>query len=208
MRVDLKSLFVTGIFATTVAGLVFTAHTSARAPQQTTAPAEFVVTNGKIVTVEDGAPEAQALAASGGKIVAIGTNADIKRLIGPGTEVIDAKGQLVIPGFIEGHGHYNGVGTARLNLNLMNVKNWDEIVAMVAERVKTAKPGEWILAPGEVGQGAAAERRRLPAARVTEQGLAKQPGVPHSRERPRQFREREGDGTLRRDGQDTQSLGR
>jgi predicted amidohydrolase YtcJ len=61
---------------------------------------------------------------------------------------VDAKGQLVIPGFIEGHGHYTGVGTARLNLNLMNVKNWDEVVAMVAERVKTAKPGEWILGRG------------------------------------------------------------
>jgi predicted amidohydrolase YtcJ len=58
------------------------------------------------------------------------------------------KGQLVLPGFIEGHGHFSGVGTARLNLNLMNVKNWDEVVAMVAERVKTAKPGEWILGRG------------------------------------------------------------
>ena len=148
MRVYVKSLFVTGLFGASVGGLLLTAHTSARAPQQASAPAEFVLTNGKVVTVEDGAPQAQAVAASGGKIVAIGSNGDIKTFIGPNTEVVDAKGQLVIPGFIEGHGHYTGVGTARLNLNLMNVKNWDEVVAMVAERVKTAKPGEWILGRG------------------------------------------------------------
>ena len=148
MRVNFKSFFVTSLFATAVAGMVFTAHTSARAPQQAAAPAEFVLTNGKVVTVEDGVPDAQAVAASGGKIIAIGTNADIKKFVGPKTEVVDAKGQLVIPGFIEGHGHYTGVGTARLNLNLMNVKNWDEVVSMVAERVKTAKPGEWILGRG------------------------------------------------------------
>ena len=148
MYTSFKSVTASVAFAIAVAALVYTTHTSARAPQQASAPAEFVLTNGKVVTVEDGAPQAQAVAASGGKIVAIGSNGDIKTFIGPNTEVIDAKGQLVIPGFIEGHGHYTGVGTARLNLNLMNVKNWDEVVAMVAERVKTAKPGEWILGRG------------------------------------------------------------
>ena len=57
-------------------------------------------------------------------------------------------GQLVIPGFVEGHGHFTGVGEAQLNLNLMNVRSWDEIVAMVAEAVKTAKPGQWIRGRG------------------------------------------------------------
>ena len=148
MHSSFKSLTASAAFTIAVAALVYTAHTAARAPEQGTTPAEFVLTNGKVVTVEDGAPQAQAIAASGGKIVALGTDADIKKFIGPKTEVIDARGQLVIPGFIEGHGHYNGVGTARLNLNLMNVKNWDEVVALVAERVKTAKPGEWILGRG------------------------------------------------------------
>jgi predicted amidohydrolase YtcJ len=100
------------------------------------------------VTVEDGAPEAQAVAAAGGKIVAVGTTVEIQKYVGPRTEVIDAKGQLVLPGFIEGHGHYTGIGTARLNLNLTTAKSWEDIVAMVAERVKTAKPGEWIYGRG------------------------------------------------------------
>jgi predicted amidohydrolase YtcJ len=100
------------------------------------------------VTVEDGAPDAQAVAIRGGRIAAVGTSAEIKAQIGASTQVIDAQGQLVIPGFIEGHGHFNGIGTTELGLKLMNAKTWDEIVAMVAARAKTAKPGEWIYGRG------------------------------------------------------------
>jgi hypothetical protein len=145
----LKNVVAATTFAILVTGLAFTTtRTSARAPQQTTEPADLVVTNGKVVTVEDGAPEAQAVASRGGKIVAVGTNAEIQKLVGPKTEVIDVKGQLVIPGFIEGHGHFSGIGTAELGLKLMDTTSWDQIVAMVAERVKTAKPGEWIYGRG------------------------------------------------------------
>jgi predicted amidohydrolase YtcJ len=110
-------------------------------------PADLVLLNGKIVTLEAPA-EVQALAARGGRVVALGSNADIKRLAGQNTEVIDANGQLVIPGFIEGHGHFTGVGQAQLQLNLMKAASWDEIVAMVAEAAKTAKPGQWIYGRG------------------------------------------------------------
>ena len=58
------------------------------------------------------------------------------------------RGSCVTPGFIEGHGHFTGVGEAQLNLNLMNVTSWDAIVAMVGEAVKTAKPGQWIVGRG------------------------------------------------------------
>ena len=148
MKTHIRGVIVATSFAVAVTGLAFSARTLARAPQATAQPAELVLTNGKVVTVEDGVPEAQAIASAGGRIVAVGTSADIKRFIGPKTEVIDLQGQLVIPGFIEGHGHFTGVGTARLNLNLMNAKTWDEIVAIVAERVKTARPGEWIYGRG------------------------------------------------------------
>ncbi|HEY0872133.1 MAG TPA: amidohydrolase [Vicinamibacterales bacterium] len=147
MNTTVRSVLAAGLLGALVLALAISARSTA-APEQATTPAELVITNGKVVTVEDGAPEAQAVAASGGKIVAIGSNADIKKYIGPATEVIDVKGQLVIPGFIEGHGHFTGIGTAELGLKLMNAKTWDEIVAMVAERVKTAKPGEWIYGRG------------------------------------------------------------
>ncbi|HET7696807.1 MAG TPA: amidohydrolase [Vicinamibacterales bacterium] len=111
-------------------------------------PADLVLTNGRIVTVEDAQPEAQAIAISKDRIQAIGSAADIKAMIGPSTRVIDLQGQLAIPGFIESHGHFAGVGGAQLQLNLMNVESWDKILMMVAEAVSRAKPGEWIYGRG------------------------------------------------------------
>jgi predicted amidohydrolase YtcJ len=146
MKSSIRGTMAALSFTVVVGALAFSARPDARAAQQQ--PADLVITNGKVVTVEDAAPEAEAVAAAAGKIVAVATSAEIQKFVGPKTEVIDAKGQLVIPGFIEGHGHYTGIGTARLNLNLTAAKSWDDIVAMVAERVKTAKPGEWILGRG------------------------------------------------------------
>jgi predicted amidohydrolase YtcJ len=111
-------------------------------------PATLVLHKGKVVTVDDKKPEAQAVAARGDTIVAVGTNEEIAPYIGDGTRVIDLQGRLAIPGFIEGHGHFTGVGQARIILNLMNVKNWDEIVAMVKDAAAKAQPGEWILGRG------------------------------------------------------------
>ena len=131
--------------------LTAAATLAAQAPRGGTAvapPADLVLTNGRIVTVEDGQPEAEAIAISKDKIQAIGSAADIKSMIGPSTQVIDLKGQLAIPGFIESHGHFGGVGGAQLQLNLMNVESWDKILMMVAEAVSRAKPGEWIYGRG------------------------------------------------------------
>ena len=131
---------------------------SARAPvpdertaghqQPAATPADLVLTNGRVVTVDDGLPEAQAIAVIGDRIAALGSAADIKRYVGPNTKVIDVKGQLVMPGFTEGHGHFTGVGESQLQLNLMKVQTWDEIVAMVEQAAKTAKPGQWIRGRG------------------------------------------------------------
>ena len=115
---------------------------------QTVSPADLVLTNGRVVTVEESQPEAQAIAVTGDRIVAVGSSGDIRPYVGPATKVVDVNGQLVIPGFVEGHGHFTGVGAAQLNLNLMNARSWDEIVAMVAEAVKTARPGQWIRGRG------------------------------------------------------------
>jgi len=136
---------IAGLFITVTAGLSGITALISQSPQQP--PAEFVILNGKIVTLDTPA-EVQALAARGGRIVALGSNADIRRLAGQTTEVIDANGQLVIPGFIEGHGHFTGVGQAQLQLNLRQAASWDEIVAMVADAAKNAKPGQWIYGRG------------------------------------------------------------
>ena len=116
------------------------------APQ--VAPADLVVRGGRIITVDDLMPEAQALAARGGRIVAIGSSAAVAPYIGPATQVIELGGQVAIPGFIEGHGHFTGVGENRINLDFMNTKSWDEIVHLVAQAVENAKPGQWIIGRG------------------------------------------------------------
>ncbi len=130
--------------------LAFVLAIVARAtPQQPPAvPADLVLTNGRVVTVDDAVPEAQAIAIEGDRIAAIGSSADIRRYIDASTQVIDLQGQLAIPGFIDGHAHFMGVGEAQLNLNLMSTTSWEQIVAMVAEAVKKAKPGEWIVGRG------------------------------------------------------------
>ncbi len=111
-------------------------------------PADLVLTNGKIVTVDKTMPEAQALAAKDGVIIAVGSNKDIEHYITEETNVIDLEGKLAIPGFIEGHGHFTSLGKSKLRLDLMNAKNWDEIVALVKNAVQEGKPGEWILGRG------------------------------------------------------------
>ena len=111
-------------------------------------PADLVVRNGKLVTEEDRAPQAQGLAARGGRIVAMGSNQTVDALIGPSTRVIDLRGRLAIPGFIEGHGHLTALGESKMTLDLRGAKNWDEIVAMVATAAGKAKPGAWILGSG------------------------------------------------------------
>jgi len=110
--------------------------------------ADLVLRNGRVVTLEQAAPEAQALAARGGKIVAIGTSEAMAKFIGPSTRVVDLRGRLAIPGFIEGHGHFTALGASKMMLDLRDAKNWDEIVAMVAAATKEAKPGTWILGSG------------------------------------------------------------
>lgn len=110
--------------------------------------ADLVLRGGKIVTVDPSLPEAQALAAKDGRIVAVGSNADIDRFIGDGTEVVDLDGQLAIPGLIEGHAHFMNLGRFKLQLNLMDVANWDEVVSVVAAAVADAEPGELITGRG------------------------------------------------------------
>ncbi len=110
--------------------------------------ADLVLRNGRVVTLEQAAPEAKALAARGGKIVAIGSSEAMAKFIGPSTRVIDLAGRLAIPGFIEGHGHFTALGASKMTLDLRDAKNWDEIVAMVSAAVKEAKPGTWILGSG------------------------------------------------------------
>jgi len=117
-------------------------------PQPAVEPADLVLLNGKIITVDDVRPEAEALAARAGILVAIGTRYEIEPLIGPQTEVLDLEGAVAVPGFIEGHGHFMGLGDFRSQLDLRQARSWDAIVAQVAAAVAEAEPGQWIRGRG------------------------------------------------------------
>lgn len=98
--------------------------------------------------MDDNQPTSQAVAIAGGRIIAVGNDTEIIALADENSTRIDLDGKLVLPGFIEGHAHFSGIGKAAMRLKLGKAGNWDEIVAMVAEAVKTAEPGDWILGRG------------------------------------------------------------
>jgi predicted amidohydrolase YtcJ len=110
--------------------------------------ADLVLRGGKVVTVEPGAPAAEAVAIRGAEIAAVGSDAEIGRWIDDATTVIELEGRLAIPGFIEGHGHFMGLGDALTILDLTTAGSWDDIVAQVAEATRGAAPGVWIRGRG------------------------------------------------------------
>ena len=110
--------------------------------------ADLVLRNGKVVTVDDRLPEAEAIAVKDDTILAVGSDAEIAAYIGRGTEVIDLDGRLAVPGLIESHGHFLGVGDAQMQLDLMSVQNWNEIVDMVAAVAGDAPSGQLIRGRG------------------------------------------------------------
>jgi predicted amidohydrolase YtcJ len=111
-------------------------------------PADLVIRGGKVVTMDPGRPIVRAVAFRGDTIVAIGSEDEIRPYQGPGTEVVELGSKVAVPGFIDSHAHFTGIGQARMSLNLMKTKSWDEIVAAVAAAAKQAQPGDWIIGRG------------------------------------------------------------
>jgi len=103
---------------------------------------DLVIHNAVIQTLDSENTEYSSIAIKDGEIVNLQN--DNSLVTESAEKVIDAKGAFVMPGFIEGHGHFSGLGYSLLNLNFMESKSWDEIIAMVEKKAKTAAPGEWI----------------------------------------------------------------
>jgi predicted amidohydrolase YtcJ len=112
------------------------------------APADLVLRGGMVATVDPALGNVEAVAVNGYRITAVGSNEEISAYIGPETEVIELNGRFAMPGFIEGHGHYMGLGRAKQILDLTKVNNWNEVVTMVAGAVDKAQAGEWIFGRG------------------------------------------------------------
>ncbi|MEZ6095016.1 MAG: amidohydrolase [Pirellulaceae bacterium] len=104
---------------------------------------------GDIITMEPGFPRVEAMAIKGDTIVALGTRDAVRKLAGDETQtVVVPAEQCVIPGLIEGHGHFLGLGASLMMLRLAEAATWDDIVNQVEEAAKVTPPGEWILGRG------------------------------------------------------------
>ena len=110
--------------------------------------ADVIFINGNIYTVDSLKPSASVLAVSNHRIIGLGDNDIIEKFKNADTKIIDLENSFVMPGFIEGHGHFGGFGEGLQNLNFLHSKSWDDVIKLVEEKVKTAKPGEWIVGRG------------------------------------------------------------
>ena len=110
--------------------------------------ADLVLINGNITTINDNQPSAEALAVKGDTIQFVGSITESQKLVGEKTKVVDLDGKFVIPGFIESHAHFMGLGNSMMILDLSSASNWDEIIAQVAEASENTHPDEWIIGRG------------------------------------------------------------
>jgi len=113
-------------------------------PSAQNAPADLIYHNAKIYTADEARPRAEAIAIRGDRIAAVGSSADILKLKGAATKVVDAQGAAILPGIHDAHGHFTNLGASLQVLRLRGTASWEQIVGMVRRRATSARPGEWI----------------------------------------------------------------
>ena len=111
-------------------------------------PADLVLVNGTIYTVDKTRPVVSALAVARGLILFAGSDPDAKALANAATSVIDLHGATVVPGFTDAHAHLLGLGDMLRRVNLAGSSSYDEVIDRVKARAKDVKPGEWIRGRG------------------------------------------------------------
>ena len=149
--------------AIAAAGIVVATVVGRTAPDAQT-PADLVLLNGAVLTVDRNDSLAQAVAITAGKIAAVGSTAQIKALAGPKTGVIDLRGRAVTPGLIDTHVHFSAAASLfTVDLGDADVKSIEEVKKRIAAQVAKLKPGEWVRGRGW-DEGKYAERRYITAA--------------------------------------------
>ncbi len=106
--------------------------------------ADLIVHHAKIWTVDPSHPQASGIAILGERIVAVGSDKEVMAWKGPRTQVVDAKGQRLLPGFNDAHVHFSGGGAALAAVQLNDVTSATEFVRRVAEKAKELAPGQWM----------------------------------------------------------------
>ena len=107
--------------------------------------ADLVIVNANIRTMDKSNPKTQAFAVLGNKIVAIGSNAEIKQLVGPNTKTIDATGKFVLPGFNDAHVHFLDGGSGLSSVDLRDAKTPREFIERIKNFAAKQPKGRWIL---------------------------------------------------------------
>lgn len=125
-----------------LAAVIIATLVSAAAAQK---PADLVIVNADVRTMNDRQPTAQAVAIAGNKIAAVGANDEIKRLVGDSTRVIDAGGRLVLPGFNDAHVHFAAIGNKFSSIDLRDARTPDDVAAALAFHARFLPKGRWIL---------------------------------------------------------------
>ena len=158
----MRRLVTVGIGVLLAASAAMT--TTERPAAQPVSPADLVLLNGKILTVDARDSIAQAVAIAGGKIVAVGSNDDVRGRIGSNTQAIDLRGRPATPGLIDTHVHFSEVDALySVDLSDMSITKMDDALKRVAAQVARVKPGEWIRGRGW-DEGKLSERRYITAA--------------------------------------------
>jgi predicted amidohydrolase YtcJ len=111
-------------------------------------PAELIITNARIYTVDENRPLVDAMAIRDGRVVATGPQRGVMTLRGPNTRVIDLNGRTVVPGMIDAHVHLLNLGNSLRNVDLVGTSSYDQVVARVVARARETPPGTWILGRG------------------------------------------------------------
>lgn len=123
--------------------------------------ADLVLLNGKVVTADEQGTLAQALAVKDGRILAMGTSADIRKLAGKGTRVVDLGGRTVIPGLIDSHIHaIRAALSYGAEVHWFGTKSIGEALARLRSAAKAAQPGQWLIVAGGWTEEQFKERRR------------------------------------------------
>ncbi len=114
-------------------------------PNGSSLAADLIVRNAKIATLDPTSRIVQAVAISGDRFVAVGSEAEIAALAGPNTREIDAKGRLVVPGLIDGHAHMDREGLKERIPSLAGCRSVADILKIIAALAEATPKGEWIV---------------------------------------------------------------
>lgn len=106
---------------------------------------DLVLHSGAVWTVNPVQPWAEAVAIRGERILAVGSDREIRKMIGPKTEAVDLDGAFVLPGFIDSHTHFLDGGFALSRIQLRDAGSRDEFIGRILEKAEELEPGEWIL---------------------------------------------------------------